>query len=553
MVDLHIHSVNSDGTFTPSEIIDIALKKELKAIALTDHDTVKGMGEIYNYGKYKGIELIAGTEISTTYLGVSVHVLGYYLNPFKKEFNDNMNNFLVSRTTRNEQIAARMNELGIKINYEEFLKEMGTRVVTRAHLAKYMVQKGYASTITDAFDKYLNPGMPCYVPRAKVTPSKAVEMILSGNGIAVLAHPLQYEFSEDVLENLIKEMIDAGMKGMEVYYSKYNPEQIKYLEGLADKYGLIKTGGSDCHGDNRPGCEIGTGYGAMNVPDIAVSNLKEEYLKNFKVSDKPGIMFFDMDGSLLSEKKVITPATLEALDECVKKGYVFSISTGRPLKSIVELSDRLGLTERYKPLISSYNGSVIYDTSKKEILSEVYHSSDTVKTVREIAYKNGVHIHSYSLNEILTERETEEVKEYCKYIKMDYKIIDDMLDNDKTFKLMIMDLNDNALLQRVRDEVMAAVGDKVECVFSTPILLEVLPKESGKGKALVTMSKLLGVDVDNTYAFADAENDISMLKAAGRGVCLINGYPKAMEAATHISFTDNDHDGLVPFLKELVK
>ena len=134
---------------------------------------------------------------------------------------------------------------------------------------------------------------------------------------------------------------------------------------------------------------------------------------------------------------------------------------------------------------------------------------------------------------------------------MEYKLIDDMLDNEKAYKLMIMDLNDHELLEEVKKVVMEKYSDKVYCVFSTPILLEVLPVNSGKGKALITMSKLLGIDEKNTYAFADAENDITMLEAAGRGVCLVNGYPKAMAAADYITFKDNNNDGIVPFIAAL--
>lgn len=270
-IDLHIHSNHSDGTFSPTYIVESAAKMGLRAIALTDHDNAGGCEEALKAGEKLGIEVVPGIEISTKY-GVAVHILGYYID-FNSDFFLMISDWIVDdRNERNKKMCALMQADGIDISYEKMLERFGD-VIGRPHFARILMEQGYAESINDAFDKYVEKGRKYYVPRTILPIERAMRTIVRSGGIAVLAHPFQYRKTDAELRELIEYIIPHGLKGIECRYSGYNAEQIAYLENLADEYGLVKTGGSDYHGDNKPN-QLGSGFGELEVPYEWLEKLK---------------------------------------------------------------------------------------------------------------------------------------------------------------------------------------------------------------------------------------------------------------------------------------
>lgn len=296
-IDLHVHSNRSDGTFSPKELVDYAMEKGLAAFALTDHDTVDGLDEAISYAKklrcnmacrreaddLKGAaspqppfvpEVIPGIEFSTKYQGKDVHILGLYIDYHSPSFEGQLREFVDSRTVRNQKMCGLLRDAGIDITYEALLSEFPDAVITRAHYAKYLLAHGHVLSMKEAFDRYVGDHCPFYVPREKVTPAQAVKLILMAGGIPVLAHPVLYHMSDERLDILTAELKEAGLMAIEAIYSTYRPHEERQIRALARKYDLLISGGSDFHGDNKPGLDLGTGYGNLFVPMDILDNLK---------------------------------------------------------------------------------------------------------------------------------------------------------------------------------------------------------------------------------------------------------------------------------------
>lgn len=282
-VDLHVHSTKSDGSFTPRELVDYALKKGLAAFALTDHDTTEGLTEAISYAQAlandpvapKEIEIIPGIEFSTEYMGKDIHILGLYISYDNVLFKEYLKQFQDSRTLRNEKMCQKLTEHGVPVTYDELQKAFPGSVLTRAHYAKYLLKKGYVKSMPEAFDRYIGDHAPCFLPREKVTPAQAVELILKADGIPVLAHPILYHMSDARLETLVKELKETGLVGIEAIYSTYNTAEERQIRGLASKYNLLITGGSDFHGTTKPGLDLGCGYGKLFIPYEILEKIKE--------------------------------------------------------------------------------------------------------------------------------------------------------------------------------------------------------------------------------------------------------------------------------------
>lgn len=273
-VDLHVHSSASDGTCSPTEIIGRAAHQGLAAVALTDHDTVLGYPELERAGRRFGIETVPGIEISTKY-GGAVHILGYYIDPHSPELEPVLNWVIRDRDQRNEKMCALMAADGLNVSYADMKKRFG-EVIGRPHFAELLVELGLASSVRDAFDRYVEKGQRYYVPRTILPIERAIEIIRLSGGIPVLAHPFQYKRDDAGLRELIEYCMAQGLRGMECRYSGYSTEQSSYLEKLADEYGLIKTGGSDFHGSNKPHISLGSGIkGHLNVPYEWLAELKK--------------------------------------------------------------------------------------------------------------------------------------------------------------------------------------------------------------------------------------------------------------------------------------
>lgn len=273
-VDLHVHSNKSDGSFTPKELVDYALSKGLCAFALTDHDTTDGLDEAISYAMDKPIEVVPGIEFSTEYEGRDIHVLGLYIRYKDPVFKERIQNFVDSRIKRNEKMCKNLQEAGIDISYEKLLKTYPDAVITRAHYAAYLTDNGYVSSRADAFAQYVGDHCKYFVPREKVTPSQAVELILQAKGVPILAHPPLYHMGKDKLDTLVSTLKNAGLAGIEAIYSTYNNQDTRDMMELAKKYDLLLSGGSDFHGANKPGLDMADGYGRLFVPEEILTNIR---------------------------------------------------------------------------------------------------------------------------------------------------------------------------------------------------------------------------------------------------------------------------------------
>ncbi|MCM1118140.1 MAG: PHP domain-containing protein [bacterium] len=287
MVDLHVHSTRSDGTLTPTQLVDYAREKGLTAFALTDHDTVDGLDEAIHYACQLHSqtdadsvpEVIPGIELSSEYQGRDIHIVGLFIEFRDPRFQDYLQDFVASRDTRNRKMCSLLQEEGIDISYESLCNAHPGAVITRAHYAKYMLEHGYVKSMTEAFERYIGDHCPCYIPREKITPAQAVSLILDAGGFPILAHPILYGMSDARLDTLVGELKDAGLMGIEALYSTYHACDERQVRRLAQKYDLLISGGSDFHGANKPGLELGTGYGSLFVPEEVLTQIRQAWKK----------------------------------------------------------------------------------------------------------------------------------------------------------------------------------------------------------------------------------------------------------------------------------
>lgn len=303
-VDLHVHSNRSDGTFTPSELVDYAMEKGLAAFALTDHDTVDGIDEALSCARQRRMlpaaenfrpvqngsrtgagrsenypvsipEVIPGIEFSTEYQGKDIHILGLYIDHKSSALQRHLKLFVESRDIRNRKMCRLLTEAGFPVTYEALQTEFPNAVITRAHYARYMLNHGYVKTLKEAFEQYIGDECPCFVPREKVTPAQAVKLTLLAGGVPILAHPVLYHMDDRQLEQLIRELKEAGLLGIEAVYSTYSQEGERRMRDLAARHGLLISGGSDFHGSNKPGLDLAAGYGNLFVPESVLEEIKK--------------------------------------------------------------------------------------------------------------------------------------------------------------------------------------------------------------------------------------------------------------------------------------
>lgn len=274
LIDLHVHSNASDGTFSPSDLVDYAEKKGLYAFALTDHDTVDGVEEAIEAARGKMVKVIPGIEISAENGGDSdLHILGLNVDYKSEGFLKIVEECRRSRDNRNQKMIEKVREQGMPLTQEIMEERFLGASVTRAHFARYMMDEGYVSSKEEAFVRFLNPGRPCYVPREKISPKMAIELILAANGRPVLAHPLLYKMGRDRLYSKVDFLKGLGLQGIEALYSLNTPSDDEKLKKLAERYGLFLTGGSDFHGSNKPDIDLGTGKGRLRVGKELLENI----------------------------------------------------------------------------------------------------------------------------------------------------------------------------------------------------------------------------------------------------------------------------------------
>jgi len=272
-IDLHIHTIYSDGTWTPREVVLRAKKLNLAAISITDHDSVAGLEEAIARGEKLGIEVVPGIEMSTDVGEDEIHILGYYLNWKEEEFLAQLEKFQGARAKRNRKLIKKLKELGMEINHRELEGLVAGGVISRLHIARLMVRKGYVSSIGNAFEKWLNPGKPAYVKRMNVSPFQIIELISKAEGVPVFAHPFLSK-RDDLIPHLVK----AGLKGIEVYHSAHDSRVTQYYQKVAQKYHLLITGGSDCHGEAKDKVLMGKVKVPVSVLRVLKKAAREEIL-----------------------------------------------------------------------------------------------------------------------------------------------------------------------------------------------------------------------------------------------------------------------------------
>lgn len=275
-IDLHTHTTASDGTLTPAALVGRARERGLRAVAITDHDTVEGLPEALAEGEKTGFEVVPGVEISVDYNNGEMHILGYYINHTSEPLLASLAQLQEYRRERNPRMILKLREQGMDISIEEVEQAAGGSVVGRPHFAAVMVKKGYVADTREAFDKYLGAGQAAYVKKEKLTPEEGIRLIQAAGGVPVLAHPKYLkDHNADRLSALLEKLKSVGLKGIEAYYTTHtSAETDLYLE-LARRHELLVTGGSDFHGANKPEIELGIGEGNLQIPYELVTELKD--------------------------------------------------------------------------------------------------------------------------------------------------------------------------------------------------------------------------------------------------------------------------------------
>jgi 3',5'-nucleoside bisphosphate phosphatase len=279
VIDLHSHTNESDGTFTPLELLELAQERGVEALAISDHDTFAGYDQALPEAPSRGLDLVCGIELSTRASGPkarTVHLLGYFLRqPPPAEFRAWLEELIAGRRDRNQRLAASLREKGLEIELAE-VERLGRTLTGRPHFARVLIDKGYAANFDEAFRRYLGESAPTYVERYAPYVDVAIRHVLEAGGLPVLAHPIRLGIRDLKAEEIfIGELRDAGLRGIEVFHSDHRPADMERYGAIARKYNLLVTGGSDFHGEVKPQISLGTGYqGNLNIPITVLNDLR---------------------------------------------------------------------------------------------------------------------------------------------------------------------------------------------------------------------------------------------------------------------------------------
>lgn len=280
MIDLHMHSHCSDGTDSPEQLVILAKKLGLKAIALTDHDTILGLPALQRAAELHDLDVLSGLELSVDARLPNdghLHLLGYGFDPTHRQFGETLTWLRDERAHRAEKIVAKLRSHQVDITWPELVEYAGESAIGRPHIGALLIKRKYVNTMQEAFDKYLGVGQPGYVPKAKLNEQAAIDLIHRAGGLAILAHPHFMGFSEfSGLQERLEKLGDLGLDGVEAWYSGMPPEFAAQLRSYADERGMICTGGSDYHGSVKPDIKMGTGIGGdLEVPDDLIAKLRQ--------------------------------------------------------------------------------------------------------------------------------------------------------------------------------------------------------------------------------------------------------------------------------------
>ncbi|MFA5145488.1 MAG: PHP domain-containing protein [Candidatus Omnitrophota bacterium] len=263
--DLHLHTMFSDGTYSPEELISGSRKAGLSAVSVVDHDTVDGVGPSMEIAKTQGIEVLSGIELSAEYEGLEIHILGYLIDQENKDLLAKLEVLRENRIARVYKIVGKLKDMGVDLNPQAVFDISGPGTAGRLHIARALVLEGKVKSVFEAFQKYIGDRCPAYVLGFKFSPSEAIKVIKDAGGIPVLAHP--YLIKDD---DVISKFIDCGLMGLEAYYPEHTQSMVNFYLNLARKHDLLVTGGSDCHGKAKPEVKIGS----VKIPYELVERLK---------------------------------------------------------------------------------------------------------------------------------------------------------------------------------------------------------------------------------------------------------------------------------------
>lgn len=273
MIDLHTHSTFSDGSLTPEQLVAEAERVGLTAIALTDHDTTAGLSRFLAAAERSRVRGVSGVEISAEFHPGTLHMLGYFVDPAYAPLEESLRWIREGRELRNAQILEKLQKLGMNITWEEVKSYAGEDIVGRPHFAQALQARGYVKSKDEAFERFLGKGKAAYVDRRRFAPADCIRLIREAGGVAVLAHPFTLGLNPEETRALIRNLRDAGLEGMEVYYSEHTTDMVKMYETMAGELGLVVTGGSDFHGALAPDILLGRGFGNLAVPDSVLERL----------------------------------------------------------------------------------------------------------------------------------------------------------------------------------------------------------------------------------------------------------------------------------------
>lgn len=273
-IDLHTHTTASDGTCTPRELVSLAVRLGLRAIAVTDHDTVQGLPEACAAGQELGLEVIPGCELSVHVAQGSMHILGLWIPATPKRLHTELHHLTTLRQQRNEAIIANLNAAGVPVTYAELTATATGGTIGRPHIAQLLIHKGVARDMTDAFTHWLRPGTKGYAPKAKLSPSQAISVLKDEGATVILAHPCTLRLEGTALEKTVKDLKDLGLDGVETIYSMHTQAQTNAYAAMCKKLDLLESAGSDFHGANKPNIHLGRGKGGLRASYAILERMK---------------------------------------------------------------------------------------------------------------------------------------------------------------------------------------------------------------------------------------------------------------------------------------
>lgn len=283
MIDLHTHSTYSDGTLTPSELVALSVNTGLSAVALCDHNTVAGLPEFLEAAKDTSLTAIPGIEFSSDYEGTELHILALFILPeHYASITALLEQMVQAKEQSNLALIHALHAAGIELDYGSIKGGTPNGQVNRAVIAAEMVRKGYCGSVKEAFSQWLSPKRGYYIPPKRLDAFEVIRFIRSLGAVAVLAHPF-LNLEESRLRVFLQEAKKWGLDGMEVYYPLFDEEKTRLASGIAEEFDLLKSGGSDFHGDNKPDIALGTGKGNLSIPEEVLSGLRKRSVYNKKV------------------------------------------------------------------------------------------------------------------------------------------------------------------------------------------------------------------------------------------------------------------------------